>query len=379
MTDRSAAEILERFRDEQAYIERYVDYLEGVSLVSSADIRRIAGILRRHGIADLPERTDVSRWAEPYEAEELTEFVESAQVSFAELVKRIDEKSTTLAALSEPNDLSTIDARSFVGEWIESALEYFREVSPDEAADQVRAAISAYNDQTFTEYGEQATFVSPDDEEYILEAARFINARRELSELHYAQDRLHELDLSSRLGRHDTELSTLRQGFILLLTAFDAAVFDLVRVALKRNFFGLIQHFGKGEKVSLEAIGRFGSFDAFRDAQIEEQLKRRYLKDLLFLLSDLKVVLIADTTAGTFGQLIELVMRRNVHVHNRGVIDERYLERDQTGTPRYNVYGLSLGEKASITPEYWKRAAALCAAAGAGIAQWAEISMAGAP
>ena len=71
------------------------------------------------------------------------------------------------------------------------------------------------------------------------------------------------------------------------MTAFDAAIFDLVREALRANFFGLIPVFGKDakeSKINLKDMGQFNDFGEFADSIIEIQLKTRYIKDLLHIL-----------------------------------------------------------------------------------------------
>ena len=98
-------------------------------------------------------------------------------------------------------------------------------------------------------------------------------------------------------------------------------------------------------KVSLEEIGEAGSFEALRDQIIEDQLKKRYVKDLLGLLKTLGVPLVDEENGDRHVQIIELVLRRNEHVHNRGEVDERYLEADpQSKNPKYNLYNLKLGD-----------------------------------
>ena len=52
-------------------------------------------------------------------------------------------------------------------------------------------------------------------------------------------------------GEGSAIVGSLRQGFILLMTAFDAALFDLVRTKLQKDFFRLIPSLGKNEKVSV--------------------------------------------------------------------------------------------------------------------------------
>jgi hypothetical protein len=154
------------------------------------------------------------------------------------------------------------------------------------------------------------------------------------------------------------------------MTAFDAAVFDLVRVALRRRFFDLIGKFGKQEKVTVDWIGSCGSFETVRDRMIEDQLKRRYVKDLLSLLHGMGVQCVKE--GEQFVRLIELILRRNLHVHNRGVVDERYLEREQGAKPKFNLDNLKVGDVAQIDSQYFHTADQLCGGCIELLARWAE-------
>ncbi len=71
--------------------------------------------------------------------------------------------------------------------------------------------------------------------------------------------------------------------------------------------------------------------------------------------------------------LVEMVLRRNIHVHNRGIVDERYLERDGKGAPRYNLHNLKLGDVALIDDAYWKAATRRCDHCIDRLYKWASL------
>lgn len=170
------------------------------------------------------------------------------------------------------------------------------------------------------------------------------------------------------------EINFLRQGFVLLMTAFDAAVFDLTRIGFRRKFFELVGVFGQQDRVTLEEIGEAGSFEAFRDQVIEEQLKKRYVKDLLGLLQTIGVELVDENRGDRPVQLVELVLRRNLHVHSRGVVDPRYLEADRkTGKPKYNLFDLKAGQPAVIDDAYFQTALRLCGNCVERMVRWASV------
>jgi len=138
------------------------------------------------------------------------------------------------------------------------------------------------------------------------------------------------------------------------------------------DFFRLIGVFGRQEKITLQTLARYGNFEHFRDEVIEEQLKARYLKDLLFLLDELGLQCVDKARGERLVELVEIVIRRNVHVHNRGIVDERYLERNEQGTPRFSIYHLSLGIIAEIDAPYWEHANLLCRNCVENLASWVE-------
>ena len=93
-----------------------------------------------------------------------------------------------------------------------------------------------------------------------------------------------------------------------------------------------------------------------RDSVIEEHLKGKYLREVLFILHASDIQLTDSLQGDKFIHLLEMIMRRNIHIHNRGVVDSKYLEENENGKPRYNVYGLTEGTVAHIDSAYWERA-----------------------
>jgi hypothetical protein len=151
-----------------------------------------------------------------------------------------------------------------------------------------------------------------------------------------------------------------------MMAAFDAAIFDLVRIGLKRKTPALAEWFGKDAKYTIEKIAQLGSFDALQEDIITTQLKKRYVRELLCLLADKEKLECVDTRDGEeFARLIEIINRRNLHLHSRGVVDERYLE-------AYNLDKLKLGDTARVDELYWQLAKGYCTYCVRMVAIWAE-------
>jgi hypothetical protein len=77
--------------------------------------------------------------------------------------------------------------------------------------------------------------------------------------------------------------------------------------------------------VSFQQFGEAGNLETLQEQIIDDQMRRRYAKDLLHLLQNDWNVQCVEKGA-SFGRLMEFVLRRNVHVHNRGIVDQRYVE-----------------------------------------------------
>jgi hypothetical protein len=371
-SESTAVEIKNRFATEQDYIQRYVDFLRAKTAITDRQITDLVHILKMYKLPQLHRRKTVSGGKRGFTDQHIGDLLKSIK----EIAPVVEEAFTKQASVvgqfvDPPKPDLDVHVPDQVGDWIEFFLEKMGDDSTPHAMAAhrqfIKSKLEAETGRDFSTATNKAAL------EYAITVAVQDCGRRKLDRLRFVLVRLGDLDLLSRLLSSDAQVGVLRQGFILLMTTFDAAVFDLVRVKLRKGFFALIGVFGKQEKVSLQEIGEGGTFEAFRDGIIEEQLKKRYLKDLLFILEALDVKCTDEGAGDRFVQLIEMVLRRNVHVHNRGVVDERYLERDQNGRPKYNLYNLSLGDVACIDESYWELANRLSTQCVTNVAAWAGI------
>jgi hypothetical protein len=374
-TKRPSVSITRRFDAEKDYIERYVRFLHGKSTIHDRQVRDLNRILKRVQIKPLPTR-HYDRIGKPYSPEETKHLTDAIGKTEPEVYQ------TILGHEQGLDDIPSIllngpaaDHMHRLDEWVEYLVDRLSDDPEEEEIQNViRNAMQEYG--TVDQDLDEDERLSPEALRALLlhavDHVFHVKMRQRVDDMVYAREQFEEIEVLARMAAPDAEINVLRQGFILLMTAFDAAVFDLVRVALRNNFFKHIGEFGKPDKVSLEWIGAFTSFEDFRDQVIEDQLKRRYVKDLLFLLNGMGVQCVDEEHGMKFPQLIEMVLRRNLHVHNRGVVDERYLERDAGGKPKFNLFGLSAGDIARVDEAYWNVAVSLCTHCVDRLARWAD-------
>ena len=370
----NAVEIGSRFRDEQEYIERYVRLLGPKTTLHDRQVTDLNRILKRVRCKPLPTRR-YDRISEPYSQAELSTLLAAIKAVEPEVYQTILGHEQSLDCIpSFGLDGPAAEYMDRLHVWVD----YFVPMlSDDPEEDDTEGMLrNAFREALeVEEKNDEKDRIPPNALKSLLglamDHAQQVWFRQRVDAMVYAREQFDEIEVLARMATPDAEINVLRQGFLLLMTAFDAAITDLTRFAFRKRFFELIGVFGKQEKISLQSLGEAGSFEAFREQMIEEQLKKRYVKELLGLIHGQGVTLVGDQDKQV--QLVEMVQRRNIHVHGRGVVDERYLDTDpNSGKPRLNLYGLELGQVACIDETYLTMAHRLCRNCVERLVQWAK-------
>lgn len=247
---------------------------------------------------------------------------------------------------------------------VKSTLTLFpRNLPTDEELGVIRKSLEANVQGKVDEAGQ------PIDVEHVMRVARHRKRYNEVRELQGLWGKVKTLQSAAESHHPSRQANLYRQSFILLLTHFDATVFDLVRMALKKNFFSLAPIFGEEESVAFEKFGQHSDFESLRDELIDDLLRSRYVKELLLELKRIGVSL-PGTEFGGFPRLIEIVNRRNIHLHNRGVVDARYL--GTAKKPAWNLDRLAPGDYAPIGEEYLVNASNACGSFIDLLANWVD-------
>jgi hypothetical protein len=149
-----------------------------------------------------------------------------------------------------------------------------------------------------------------------------------------------------------SQTNIFRQGFILIMTAFDAAIADITRMILEDDFFGFLNKTDckvKSKNYKLSDIISENTFDEFRQKVIDEIMQENYVSGLLKLLYQYNSSYFVVDGQDNYRKLCEVVARRNIHVHKRGIVDEKYFS-DSCG----NIYNFHNGDYAIISSRYFE-------------------------
>ena len=366
-----ASEIKNRFEEEKEYIQRYVDLANIRTSIFDHDVNEIRQILQKYGLPEFSISRNQSIRGQPYSENELKPIVHHLRDISEKIKSTIQDTNEEINMIEEPLGLSSVDYRSIKGEWIQYMIDALE-------GDLSEKNIETHKAEALRQISLQNDLGNYDGDkvdksliEYAVNSARYILTTAKLRSFFYLIDKQDDFEISLRIATPDAEINVLRQGFILLMTIFDAAIFDLMRVAVTDDFFNKISMLGEKDKVSLDEFANFESFQEFRDNLIERQLRNKHVKELLFILNKLGVPLVHKTKTITFAHLIELINRRNIHLHNRGRVDSQYLVRYVEKKNKYNVYNFSLGDVAVIDIKYWLNANDLVSQCVGNVSDWA--------
>lgn len=146
-------------------------------------------------------------------------------------------------------------------------------------------------------------------------------------------------------------INIYRQAFVLLITAFDAAIFDFIYDYLKSDFFEAAKHINYDKKFTIGDITKYSDFDQFSLKTIETMLSGKYVSDIIEILYSYKKELFIINDTDCYKTLLEMIQRRNVHIHNKGIIDEKYFSKGNG-----KELGVHVDEYAIIDSSYYSSA-----------------------
>lgn len=135
------------------------------------------------------------------------------------------------------------------------------------------------------------------------------------------------------------------------MTSFDATLFDLFKKLLEDNFFDLAEKIKYEKKYTIKEIVNYSSFNAFMENTVDEMVAGKYAADLLEILYNYNNSLFLVEGNNIFPTVLEMVQRRNLHIHKSGIVNEKYFTKGNGGS-----LGLSIGDYTIIDKTYYVQA-----------------------
>lgn len=236
-----------------------------------------------------------------------------------------------------------VDVREPIGEVIEYCIETLEDGGKLGVAElkQELDKINKENDEDYCYYD----FTEQQIEEMI-DSAYIIKDYRKNYELKEQDEMINSFKTSIKLVDNSSLSNIFRQSFINIFSIFDAYVFEYIE-----EFFcaypkelSLFLEVKNNEKIkfTLDEVVDFEDIENLKNEMLHKQLAGRHLSELINKLKKYRPSLF---TGVEYPVLMEMIERRNIHLHNKGIVDEKYCS-------FFNIYHFYDGEYAFIDDKY---------------------------
>lgn len=362
-------QISRQFDDEVRDLQDYIAFFQSQTKIETSEIVRINETLERRGLRKLP----VNESAQSYllrdaEVHELMQVVGEVAQQINREKQALARKRDALPGLHPPQRLPRPQFDVFIG--IVNYLGQQAEVVNDKS---LRELLEIIESSEITEEFKKQSPLSAEEWRATLDrAARmagFLNIHGQIVSLEVVEEKFQHFAAISRARQTNSPTSPYRQAFISLMATFDATVFDLVRTALNSRFFELASAFDN-ESVSIADILKEADFGSFTTKFVERQLQPMYIGSLLSKVRHHWKVEVANISSDpkAYERLQEMVNRRNLHIHNRGIVNQRYLDK------KLNLDRFTLGDYAVVDEPYWNDATDKTLYCVRELADWAQAT-----
>lgn len=345
----------DRFKDELVAISGYVAYIENNFYSRSSQV------LRTQGFEDFEILKDYEFFTDD---ETKKENNRNILTQLGQLIKSKIEECVELLENKEKVPLPQISSAILDNDLKESLCEYLRLHVYDCMDNPSNLPYSKLIEEvTAVGLKEQIDFVDEasgekcydmlkvEDYESILEFMRCTLHNEEIEEKESELFEYQELQTLYGIFDEKAPINIYRQSFILLLTAFDAVVFDLAKVLFSNKFFEIAPFINYDKKFSLADIAKYENYEEFSEKTIELVVSGKYIADLLEIIYKYNKDIFNIAGVDCYSTLMEIVQRRNLHVHKKGIVDEKYFTKGNG-----SELGLHIGDYAVIDDAYFNKA-----------------------
>ena len=340
----------QRFIDEMNQLNNYVLYMQENFYLRYSFIKGIDGI---DGITELVEKFSFdtsSKNAVDKNYRILKKIIAQTERAISEYQSQIDARQTVarprytskVRKLFDEGNFRAYEEASYLDEG-QTFYEFLCELDAATEKRNIDAAPGSeeyYREYTVSDYQRAIDIMKA--EEYLEESDRL--------ERHYSW--LKDYVVHFKLYDIRNPVNIYRQSFISLMAIFDATVFDLFEKMFHKDFFAIDKITEKSNKIQLS---NYNSFKELQKSRIDDYLKSVYVAEVLRVMHEYNAMLFLINGVDRYDDLLELIARRNIHIHNKGIADQKYFEKGNGA----QKYGIKIGKYVPIDSLYFSESAKL--------------------
>lgn len=161
-------------------------------------------------------------------------------------------------------------------------------------------------------------------------------------------DFMYDLDNLFKIIDNNSQTNVYKQSFILSMANFDAVIFDITEIFLDKHFFDYITHFkpkSNETKIDFGKFEKFNNFDEMKKTVISDILTSMYAKSIIHKINNTNGIKLMNSNE--LDKIIEMFERRNIHLHNKGIVDDKYIK-------GWCPCDLEIGDYAIINKNYYE-------------------------
>ena len=119
---------------------------------------------------------------------------------------------------------------------------------------------------------------------------------------------------------------------------------------LNTSFFEVVRYANIDKSYKIKDLNGLSTMDEFKEKIINDIVESKKIHAILKILVDYNPDLFVINGSDIKDEIFEIIGRRNIHVHKKGIVDEGYL-RQSNGNP----YGFSTGDYCAIDSIYFNK------------------------
>lgn len=182
--------------------------------------------------------------------------------------------------------------------------------------------------------------------EEIIDIAQIIFDKNKNKKLYEEEISIESLKTSINLVNNASTSNIFRQSFINIFSIFDAFVFENLKMYFCKKPQDLekfleIKNTEK-IKITIDDVLLYKNIEELKANMIHKQFDGKYLSEIIKRLKSYNPDLFSGIDYPT---LMEMIERRNIHLHNKGYADYKYCT-------SYNIYRFNIGDYVYIDSKY---------------------------
>ena len=156
-----------------------------------------------------------------------------------------------------------------------------------------------------------------------------------------------------------SNINIYRQSFILMVTVFEAVFIDILKEVYTSDFTGFVECVKPVSKISYSDITNLDDLTNLNRILVESKLESTQISAILNEFKKYKTSCFLIHENNEFKKILEIIKRRNIHIHNKGMVDYKYLDKDKEGKIKFNPYQLVENSYAEIDSQYFRNSCTL--------------------